>query len=159
MTICIQGRVPLLGEVVDGEMQPNAAGDMVWHWWDELAHKFSGVEPHLAVVMPNHFHGIVIICADDDPSRGGNSARSPRPVPTLGDIVGWFKTMTTNAYMRGVRDRGWPPFDRRLWQRNYWERVIRNDREMWAIQEYIENNPAQWEQDRLNPVNPWRPSA
>jgi len=70
-----------------------------------------------------------------------------------------FKALTTRAYIRGVREEGWPAFEGRLWQRNYWERVVRNERELVAIQEYIANNPAQWTEDRLNPANPWPAAA
>jgi REP element-mobilizing transposase RayT len=70
---------------------------------------------------------------------------------TLGEIVGAFKSLSTNAYIRGVRERGWPRFDGRLWQRNYYERVIRNERELNAIRKYILDNPANWAQDRENP--------
>jgi REP element-mobilizing transposase RayT len=59
----------------------------------------------------------------------------------------WFKTMTTNAYIRGVQQSDWSPFAGRLWQRNYYERIIRNDAELSAIREYIDANPAQWHND------------
>lgn len=59
--------------------------------------------------------------------------------------------MTTNAYIRGVRTDGWPRFDRRLWQRNYWERVIRTDRELANVRRYITENPQRWHRDRLCP--------
>ena len=59
--------------------------------------------------------------------------------------------MTTNAYIRGVREHGWPAFQQRLWQRNYHDRVVRNDRELRAIREYVANNPAQWTVDEENP--------
>ena len=63
----------------------------------------------------------------------------------------WFKTMTTNAYIRGVKQSGWSPFAGRLWQRNYYERIIRNDAELAAIREYIDVNPAQWHNDDQYP--------
>jgi len=59
------------------------------------------------------------------------------------DVVHRLKSFTAALYIHGVREEGWPPFEGRLWQRNYWERVIRNDRELAAMQEYIANNPAQ----------------
>ena len=58
--------------------------------------------------------------------------------------------MTTKRYADGVKQQGWPPFSAKLWQRNYWEHIIRNEVELGAIREYIQNNPAQWELDRLN---------
>jgi REP element-mobilizing transposase RayT len=56
----------------------------------------------------------------------------------------WFKTMTTNEYIRGVKGLGWTPFQRRFWQRNYYEHVIRNDDSLNRIREYIINNPLRW---------------
>ncbi len=68
----------------------------------------------------------------------------------MGDIMDWFKTMTTNAYIRGVKELNWPPFPGRLWHRNYFERIIRDERELNNIREYIINNPARWEEDPEN---------
>ncbi|MDD5043405.1 MAG: hypothetical protein PHD51_01915 [Patescibacteria group bacterium] len=62
----------------------------------------------------------------------------------LHDIVKWFKTMTTNEYIKNVKQGGWPPFDRRLWQRNYWEHVIRTEKSLNNIREYILSNPENW---------------
>ena len=73
--------------------------------------------------------------------------------PPLRGIVQWFKTMTTNAYIRAVKNHAWPPFAGRLWQRNYYERIIRNADELHRARRYIENNPARWETDRENPAN------
>ena len=85
--------------------------------------------------------------------QGAGNEEAGRPhgaAPTLGDIMDWFKTMTTNAYIRGVKQSGWTPFPGRLWQRNYYERVIRNDYEMAGIREYIHFNPANWADDEEN---------
>ena len=59
--------------------------------------------------------------------------------------------MTTNEYIRGVKQYGWKPFPGRLWQRNYYEHILRNENEMSRLREYIRNNPAQWEIDKDNP--------
>ena len=59
--------------------------------------------------------------------------------------------MTTKRYTDGVRENGWPPFHGRLWQRNYYEHVIRNDRELDKVREYIATNPLKWALDRENP--------
>lgn len=69
---------------------------------------------------------------------------------SLGDIVHRFKTMTTKRYADGVKQMGWQSFAGKLWQRNYWEHIIRNEMELNRIREYIHENPAQWESDRLN---------
>ena len=71
--------------------------------------------------------------------------------PALGDVVGAFKSVTTVEYVRGVRGLGWQRFDKRLWQRNYFERVIRNEHELDLVREYIANNIVKWEFDRENP--------
>jgi hypothetical protein len=77
---------------------------------------------------------------------GGEHTGSP-----LQRVVQWFKTMTTNAYIRGVKENQWPPFPGKLWQRNYYEHIIRNEKELMRTREYIENNPPKWESDRENP--------
>jgi len=83
------------------------------------------------------------------PPCGSNSTSSP--ATSLPDVVQWFKSLTTARYRQAIRDSAWYPFGRRLWQRNYYERVIRNDDELFRIREYIVNNPKSWECDRENP--------
>jgi len=68
----------------------------------------------------------------------------------LGDIVHRFKTMTTKRYADGVKQCGWQSFAGKLWQRNYWEHIIRNEMELNRIRGYIHDNPSLWESDRLN---------
>jgi len=74
-----------------------------------------------------------------------------RVAPTVGDIVGAFKSRTTVAYGRGVRQLGWPPFDGRVWQRNYYEHIIHDDASLARIRRYIRDNPMQWADDPYNP--------
>ncbi len=69
---------------------------------------------------------------------------APTKNVALGEIVGAFKSLTTNAYIRGVRELGWKPFEKRFWQHNYWERVIRGARELEKTQSYILENPVRW---------------
>ena len=76
-----------------------------------------------------------------------------RPAPTLGDIIGAFKSSTTVEYGRGVTHRGCPPFPGRLWQGNYYERVIRDENELFAARQYIRHNPLKWAMDAENPAN------
>ena len=83
----------------------------------------------------------------------GENAGSP--LRTIGHIVQWFKTMITNNYIRGVKNNRWEPFEKRFWQRNYYEHIIRNEKELNKIREYIINNPLEWESDTENPKN-WR---
>lgn len=92
--------------------------------------------------MPNHIHGIIVLA---------EPAVDVKLMP-LGQIIQWFKTMTTNAYIRGVKELGWRPFNGRVWQRNYYEHIIRNERSLQAIRSYIDANPDNWEGDQYHPT-------
>ena len=80
--------------------------------------------------------------------RTNAGAHTGAPLPR---VIQWFKTMTTNEYIRGVKQLGWPRFDGHLWQRNYYEHIVRNEGGLSQIREYIVNNPLKWESDRENP--------
>ena len=79
------------------------------------------------------------IAAEAQAKKGNHAGKAP----TLGDIVNWFKTMTTNQYIRGVKQNGWSPFGGKLWQRNYYEHIIRNEEELNHVRQYIAENPFQ----------------
>jgi len=113
--------------------------------------------------MPNHCHAIIIntgvgadlrVCPNG--YRHGRTSGEHTGSP-LHRVIQWFKTMTTNEYICGVRRQGWAPFHGKLWQRNYYEHIVRNEKEFTRIQEYIRNNPENWDMDRDNPL--LRPSA
>jgi putative transposase len=92
---------------------------------------------------------------NDGQAWGPGQAQGPAPTMNtgalaLGDIVHRFKTMTTKRYADGVKQSGWQSFAGKLWQRNYWEHIIRNEMELNRIREYINDNPTQWESDPLN---------
>jgi len=133
ITVCVQDRAPLLGRIAQGEIQDNAAGRMVREAWQGLSEWYPGVETDAFVVMPNHIHGICLL--------GETQAFK------LSDVLQRFKSWTTTCYRRGVQDQQWPPFNGRFWQRNYYERVIRSEREWLAFREYIILNPARCEED------------
>ena len=98
-------------------------------------------------------HGIAP--TDDGQSREIGQSHGIAPTgSSLSTIVQWFKTMTTNEYIRGVKQLGWTPFPGKLWQRNYWEHIVRNDDDLTRIQNYIQNNPRRWAEDRLHPTAP-----
>ena len=86
--------------------------------------------------------------------EGGEQHRAgTRPAPTtLGDVIGAFKSLTTVEYGRHVRSDRWPPFERRLWQRNYYEHIIRDEASLHRIRTYMKVNPSRWEFDRENPA-------
>jgi len=103
---------------------------MVVDQWQALSNRFDGIGVHEFVLMPDHIHGIIEIERLDCQNK-----------VTLADIVGAFKSLTTHAYIQGVHQVSWPAFEKRLWQRNYWEHIIRNEQEYQAIIQYIRENP------------------
>ena len=148
VTICTQDRRCLFGDVADGHMHLNDAGRMIERWWQELQNKFPKIDTDEFVVMPNHIHGIVMIVGADlrvRPKPSGTHTGAPLP-----EIVQWFKTMTTNEYIRRVKEQGWAPLDRRLWQRSYYEHVVRNDDDLNRTRQYIHDNPSGWHEDADN---------
>ena len=82
---------------------------------------------------------------------GTGQPQGVAPTLSLPDVVHRFKTLTTKRYADGVKQRGWPPFPGRLWQRNYYEHIIRDENELNRIRQYITNNPLRWALDRENP--------
>lgn len=155
LTICTKDHACLCGDIIDGQLLLSDSGRMITTWWAEIENKFTNVKIDEFVVMPNHFHGIIIIvgadlcvCPENDDIEKGEHAGSPLP-----RIVQWFKTMTTNEYIRNVKQNNWPPFNGKLWQRNYYDHVMRNEDELNRIREYIINNPLKWTEDENNPAN------
>ena len=249
VTMCVQNRECLFGEIINNEMVLNDAGRMVEKWYNKTQDKFPDIVCHEMIIMPNHFHciwenvglhGVSAVGADprvrpvsnnvrpiennvhpiepnnkrivdndnhvvdvgahvgaplhdmdlgtpnniiidkygtdedghvdiqnnndkyhvdegghagpplrgndilDDSDLVENTTGSP-----LSSVVQWFKTMSTNEYIRGVKQLGWMPFDRKLWQRNYYEHIIRDDISLQTIAYYIINNPAQWQEDKF----------
>jgi len=158
VTIVTQGRACVFGDIVDREIRLNAAGHMVKTVWKEMPAFYPGVGIDAFVVMPNHIHGIIMITNDTVgaglvPAQNGAtpSGATTRVAPTLGDIIGAFKSRTTVLYTRGVKQSGWATFPGRLWQRNYYEHIIRNEESLNRIRQYILNNPSRWAMDRENP--------
>ena len=158
VTICTQDRECLLGDIVNGEMRLNAAGQMVQSVWDDIPSHYLGIETDAFVIMSNHIHAIIVLvgaapCGRPNSDKG--QARGPAPttdtILSLSDVVHRFKTMTTKRYADGVKQNGWPAFMGRFWQRNYYEHVIRNEADLAEIREYILNNPARWNEDENNP--------
>ncbi|MCR4439552.1 MAG: hypothetical protein QHJ34_13500 [bacterium] len=163
ITVVTQDRRCLFGEVVNGQMRLNEVGHMVRREWANLSNRFPNIHLDAFIIMPNHVHVIIIITdvkpvgAGLVPAHNGATTRvAPTDAtdahngvaPTVGDIVGAFKSITTVQYTYGVKYCGWPPFRGRLWQRNYYEHIIRNEKSLNRVREYILNNPLRWETDR-----------
>jgi hypothetical protein len=155
--------------ILIGTIILNNAGEMVEKWYFELENKFQGIQCLEHIVMPNHIHFIIQnvgaavavgadLCVCPNPGKlGDNTIQGEHTGSPLQRIVQWFKTMSTNEYIRNVKIDHWPPFDGKLWQRNYYEHIIRNDDELNRIRKYIINNPINWHNDENNPVPLVRP--
>ncbi|MFI2812834.1 MULTISPECIES: transposase [unclassified Microbulbifer] len=142
ITICTQDRRCLFADIATEGLPLLAAGRMIWDHWLGLPERFPGLELDEFVVMPNHVHGIFLFPA------GESGDKSPVAF-TVSRVIQAFKSFTTNSYIAGVRACGWPRFERRLWQRSFFDRIIRDESEFSFVREYIQNNPAKWELDSL----------
>lgn len=140
ITICTQNREHLFGEVVAGQMVLNDAGEMIQNWLYKLGDNFDGIFIDGMVMMPNHVHFILSITM----SIEGRDKALP-----LHKMIQWFKAMSTNEYIRGVKSNIFPAFNKRIWQRNYYEHIIRNEKSFLEIQEYMKHNPQKWKEDVL----------
>jgi putative transposase len=186
VTIVTQGRVPLFGEIVNGEMQLNSTGRLVHTEWQRQAHRFPNLQLDAFVVMPNHIHAILVIAEsvrathpssprtssaheplpddvwntiDGSPLPAGSPLPHPNdtqhtpnapfslshpngpPPDSLGAFIGQFKSRITKRLRLTVP----------VWQRNYYEHIIRDDAEWDQIRQYILDNPLRWADDREHP--------
>ena len=143
VTVCTHDRVKLFGEIETNGVgaalrgRPFRPDKMIERWLFELENKFENVKIDSYCVMPDHIHFILLHFT-------GDHIGSPLP-----DMVGWFKTMTTNAYIRGVKSGIYPRFNQKVWQRGYYEHIIRNDEDMFEAQKYILGNPAKWYESKM----------
>lgn len=168
VTICLHHGDSRFGDVLDDRVALNDAGLMAMDWWNELACKYPGVRLDEFIVMPNHLHGIIFITDGLESSRveaalsgrhdtrveaalRGRPSPTPDTPPNLSRILDWYKTMTTNSYIRGVKALDWPRFDGHLWQRSFYDRIITRERTLELMRQYIQLNPLRWPQDREHP--------
>jgi len=154
VTICTYQREILFGEIVDGKMLLNPCGDIARDEWFKTAQIRENVQlhPDEFMIMPNHLHGIIRIVEPDVRAR---RRRAPthesfgNPVSgSIPTIVRSYKSSVTKRINLLLNSPGAP-----LWQRNYYEHIVRNQGELNAIRGYIQNNPLKWEIDQDNPVN------
>jgi len=217
ITICVNKRLCLFGNIENKIMYLNGAGKIINKWWCKLTGKFSNTRLDEYIIMPNHMHGIIhiggivgadpCVCPYDAGNQNqinqyGNASVDNQPdksrligkqsderIPDMnhrdghipdvdhrgehipdvdhrGEHMGsplqgesrisistkiqWFKTMTTNEYIRNVKQKNWQPFYKKLWQRNYYERIIWNEKQLNTIRQYIVNNPMKWDKDINN---------
>ncbi len=152
VTRVAQDRLYLFGEVWDGEMRLNEFGRIVAEEWLRTQSVRTNVELDEFVVMPNHFHGILVIASNlvGANRRFAPTTKTPRaPQPnSIGAIMMQFKSIVTKR-INALRDTQGAP----VWQRNYWEHVVRDEKDLNRIRNYIMDNPAKWDGDEENPKN------
>jgi REP-associated tyrosine transposase len=139
ITIVVQNREPLLGNIVDGSMVLNEAGQIVKNFWIRIPSLRKSIELDEFVIMRNHFHGILLI--NENPKvRATDSVAPTLKANSLGSILGQYKSATTKEIQKFH-------IHHFKWQRNYWERVIRDEDELNRIRKYIIENPMNWNTD------------
>jgi REP element-mobilizing transposase RayT len=166
ITICTNNRICYFGEVANGQMNLNNPGSLVKESWIELPEHFKDIVLDEFVVMPNHVHGIIIILKElkelQENNRGKNYSYNKGsmnqiptgtalyyPLITISLIIRYYKAKTSKV----LHDKGNLDF---RWQRNFYDHIIRNETDFKNIQEYIFNNPQQWEFDRENIYHKYR---
>ncbi len=130
ITICAQNQLCLFGEIENEEMKTNDAGMMIERQWQELPRRFDNINLREFVVMPNHFHGIlefveVPLVGTQNVEHSPEIGQPQGIAPTVGDVVGTFKSLSTNDYIQGVKNKNWKRFNKKLWQRNFYDHIIR----------------------------------
>ncbi|MCE9645871.1 MAG: transposase [Chloroflexi bacterium] len=169
VTIVAWHREFLFGDIVNQEIRLNKVGKIVEWEWLELPKRLSYIELVTHVVMPNHFHGILYIHENVGATRQGQAISQPNTVPSqiitpesmdgsplprgpkpasLGAIIAQFKSRVTKRIWKFPEFKSTP-----IWQRNYYEHIIRNEKDLQNKTDYIEANPSLWDEDDENPVN------
>ncbi len=136
VTICTWQRECLFGEIVAGEMVFNNMGSIAGAAWTDLCKHYRHMELDAFIIMPNHLHGLIVFSDEQAGKRHG-----------LPEIIRGFKTYSSRRINAVRNNRGCP-----VWQRNYYDRVIRNEDELTRARSYIVNNPMKWEHDKENPT-------
>ena len=192
VTICVHNGGCLFGNIVDGQMKKNYAGQMIDTVFQEIPQYYHEIHIDEYTIMPNHLHAIVVIesvigvganpcvrpnmqcvrpntqCVNGQTQTNGqtrNIGQTQGSVPTittttttmtrglsLSGIIQRVKTLTTKKYIDGVKNNNWIPFNKRLWQRSFYDCIIRNEQSLDKIREYIKNNPLKWELDVENKI-------
>ncbi len=164
VTICTYERMCFFGEIKEGRMFLNKYGSIVHSCWQEIPHHFHDVKPSPFVVMPNHVHGIIsiskplpssVLCVETYRLIGtvsgiqNTNEEFQKPVPnSLPTIIRSFKSAVTKR----LNELG-ENLPVTVWQRNYYEHVIRNEKELNQTTQYINSNPVTWETDENHPIN------
>ncbi len=151
ITVCTHKRRNIFGSFVGAgpracpELELNDTGQMITDTWCQIPDHYPGIKVDAFVIMPNHLHGILSF----GPANGQPQGVAPTKF-SLSGVVGRFKSMTTTRYTASIKETGLRPYPGILWQRNYYEHVIRDEDELNLVREYIVYNPVQWKYDKYN---------
>lgn len=178
ITICCQDRICRFGDVVNGEMILNELGIIARDEWVKLVERFPNFELDVFQIMPNHMHGIILlndisvgatlavaqnesvaqnksVAQNESVTQNESVAQNESvigaeasPAPTVSDIVGSYKSLVSNGCLSICKSKN--ETMGKLWQRNYYEHIIRNEKSYQTISEYIINNPAKWQDDKFH---------
>ncbi len=146
VTICTHEKKCIFGSILGEKMHSNEYGSIVSEVWNSIPNHFDNVELDQFVVMPNHVHGIIFINKSIETRHAMPLRKFGKPIPSsLSTIVGSFKSAVSKSmHVHGYNDR-------KIWHRNYYEHIIRHEKELNEIRKYISNNPMQWAMDKENP--------
>ena len=150
VTVCTRQKTCLFGEIRNGKLIPNELGIIVQNAWHQIPNKRSNVDLDSFVIMPNHLHGIILMLENCDLKSSIQTLHFPARCSalqsgSLGAIIGQFKAAVTRRSKLSSRCPSSP-----IWQRNYYEHIIRNDKSLNFIRAYIVENPARWNDDELH---------
>jgi len=155
VTMVTHRRQCLFGEIADGRVTLNPCGQVVEDEWLRSTQIRPGIRLDTFIIMPNHIHGIVVMGEQTTVVGAHSCAPLPyRPPRSLGSFIAGFKSAATKR----INEIGGAP-GHLVWQRNYFERVIRNEEELNRVRQYINDNPERWEEDRENPNNVGEPNV
>ncbi len=154
VTVCSNNRENIFGEYnkyvgaglvsARNNIKLSEIGRIIDNQWNNIPNQFDNIKLDKYIIMPNHIHGIIII---NDMNRAETS-----PAPTLSDIICSFKSKSTLEYLNYLKQNN-IQMPMHIWQRSFYDHVIRNERSLNAIRNYIANNPENWENDIDNLLN------
>lgn len=139
ITVCCHQRQPLFGHILSGVMHVSSAGHAIRRIWSGISGYYLGAHLDEFIVMPDHLHAIIVITPVLTSKNMGAMNRAP--TGGLGEIIRGVKARSTHT-IHQLPEHG----KTRVWQRNYYEHIIRDDRSLNAIRKYIRENPARWNQ-------------
>jgi REP element-mobilizing transposase RayT len=145
LTICTNNHECIFGNIIHEEMKLSTEGTIAQRCWEEIPKHFSNVQLDEYIIMPNHIHGILILTESMVGTRHAVSLREQFAKPIIGSVPTIVRSFKSAATKRIHEIRNTPSLP--VWQGRFFERIIRNDKELYNIREYIFNNITKWALD------------